>query len=288
VSALSAALALPRAVLRPNARRLARWGLVLGLLIALLAGGWLWVRDSSFVAVEQVEVIGARGPDARAIRAALDGAARDMTTLHVRQDALRAAVAAYGIVHDLRVVTHPPHRLSIVVVAERPVAWLAGTGSQTAATADGKLLHGLGSGLALPTVPAGAVRGRAARATLAAAAAVPAALRRRVLRLAWTGAHGLVASLREGGPDVRLGGADRLAGKWLAAVRVLADGSSTGAHWVDVSVPERPAVGGLAVVSNTQAGVQSSPNSPPGVETSPICNASCGSTPTLTLAPKSP
>jgi cell division protein FtsQ len=292
VSALSAALALPRAVLRPNARRLVRWGLALGLLLALLAGGWLWLRDSSFVAVEQVEVIGARGPDGRAIRAALDGAARDMTTLHVRRDALRAAVAGYGLVHDLRVVAHPPHRLSIVVVAERPVAWLAGTGTRTAATADGKPLHGLASGMALPTVPAGAVRGRAAgghaRATLAAAAAVPAPLRRRVLRLAWTGAHELVATLRGGGPDVRLGGADRLAAKWIAAVRVLADGSSTGARWVDVTVPERPAAGGLALASNTQAGVQTSANSPLSVETSPICNASCGSTPTLTLAPNSP
>src|ERR1700737_2525770 len=61
--------------------------------LPLLAGGWLWLRDSSLVSVERVQVSGVHGPDAHAIEAALAGAARHMTTLDVRPGALRAAVA---------------------------------------------------------------------------------------------------------------------------------------------------------------------------------------------------
>ena len=36
--------------------------------LALLGGGWLWVRDSSLVAVRQVQITGVSGPDAGRIR----------------------------------------------------------------------------------------------------------------------------------------------------------------------------------------------------------------------------
>ena len=61
----------------------------------LLAGGWLWVRDSSLARVKDVTVTGATTSDAARIRSALERAARDMTTLHVREQALNDAVAPY-------------------------------------------------------------------------------------------------------------------------------------------------------------------------------------------------
>src|SRR5665213_708336 len=68
---------------------------LLGLLVAppMLAGGLL-LRDSSLSSVERVRVSGVHGADARAIEAALAGAARHMSTLDVHPAALRAAVAS--------------------------------------------------------------------------------------------------------------------------------------------------------------------------------------------------
>jgi cell division protein FtsQ len=77
--------------------------------LALLAGGWLWVRDSPLVAVTKVTITGVSGPQAPSIRSALTLAARNMTTLDVHENALRMAVAPYPVVDDLRVSTHFPH-----------------------------------------------------------------------------------------------------------------------------------------------------------------------------------
>src|ERR1700693_4440453 len=46
---------------------------LLALLISspLLVGGWLWLRDSPLLAVEQVQISGVHGPEASAIDAAL-------------------------------------------------------------------------------------------------------------------------------------------------------------------------------------------------------------------------
>src|SRR4051812_47971623 len=59
------------------ARRRARIALIATLIaLPLLAGGWMWLRHSSLVAVEHVKVTGVHGPEAHAIEAALIGAAK--------------------------------------------------------------------------------------------------------------------------------------------------------------------------------------------------------------------
>src|SRR5438270_194850 len=69
-----------RGLPRPRRRRFPRPGrrllLAVALIVALLALGWLWLRDSSLVAVKRVTVTGASGPDATEIRSALVTAAR--------------------------------------------------------------------------------------------------------------------------------------------------------------------------------------------------------------------
>ena len=105
--------------------------------LAVLAGAWVWLRDSSLVAVERVTVTGVAGPDARQIRSALALAARNMTTLDVHLSALRTAVAPYPVVKDLRVSTQFPHGMRIQVIELLPVGVLTAGGEAIAASADG-------------------------------------------------------------------------------------------------------------------------------------------------------
>ena len=59
---------------------------------------------------------------------------------------------------------------------------------------------------------------------------------------------GYVAELRDG-PELIFGAATRLRAKWAAAARVLADLEARGATYVDLRIPSRPAVGGLAATT---------------------------------------
>jgi len=68
-------------------------------------------------------------------------------------------------------------------------------------------------------------------------------LRGRVERVS-VGARGLAVTLRDG-PDLYFGTGDRLAAKWLSAAGVLADEDARGAKYVDLTVPEHPAAGGV-------------------------------------------
>jgi cell division protein FtsQ len=256
------------------------------LAVGALGGGWLWFRDSSFVAVRQVRVVGIRGPEARAVRAALRDAAVGESTLHVSVGKLRTAVSPYPLVHDLRVQSHFPHALTIVVLPERPVARLSADGHSVAVSAGGKVLTGALHDLRLPMVPVAAVpvggqaTGRRTLAAVRALAAAPAPLRSRVRRARWTSAHGLVIVLRAG-PELYFGDAGRMRDKWLAAARVLADPTSRGADYVDVRIPERPAAGGVGPAGQGQAAL--APGASP-----PVPAAGTSTAPSVAPAPPAP
>jgi cell division protein FtsQ len=240
------AAAMPRVRHAPRVPRAAIWALAA---LALLVGALLWFRDSSFVAVQRVTVVGATGPEAQRLTNQLRDAALDMTTLHVRGDQLRSVTEPYPVVKDLRVSTDFPHGLRITVIENTPVAAVVADGVTTPVAGDGLLLRGAEQ-RALPVVPVSVPPGgdhvvdRTARRAIAALAAAPAALRERVERASTTREGGLTLKLRSG-PDLRFGGADRLAAKWAAAAAVLADDASRGASYLDLRYPERPAAGGL-------------------------------------------
>ena len=121
-------------------------------LVLALGGGWLWLRDSSLVAVKKVQITGVTGANAAQIRRALRASARTMTTLDVRTDQLRMAVSPYPIVKHLEVSSHFPHGLTIRVIEQNPVGAVVVDGRTIAVAADGTLLSSV-SATGLPTIP---------------------------------------------------------------------------------------------------------------------------------------
>jgi cell division protein FtsQ len=223
------------------------------LLIAAVVSGvyFFWLRDSSLVAIDHVQVTGLTTHDAPRVRKALESTARDMSTLHVSRDRLLDAAAAWPVVNELRVTTDFPHGVHIQAIERRPVA-LVGSGSEPLpVSADGTVLRGLRSTPRLPKTD---------RALVGVAGAAPPALLRRIASIE-RGDRGLVASLRKG-PDVILGSRSRLHAKWASAAAVLADSGSRGAEYVDVRLPGRPAAGGLPEPQQEQQ-----PESQPEVQT---------------------
>ena len=189
------------------------------------------------------------------MRGALEAAARNQSTLHVRENALRAAAAQFASVASIRVETDFPHAMSIQVIERRPVAALVVGDQELAATGDGMLLRGVVADGDLPMIrmdaaPAGEqVTNHNTRTALAIAAAAPPAVRARIDRL-WTGPKGMMLALVDG-PDLIFGDASDVGRKWLAATRVLAESSAAGATYLDVRIPERVAAGGLGPVPET-------------------------------------
>ena len=221
-------------------------------LAGLLVGGWMWFRDSSFARVTQVNVIGATTSEQERVRAALESAAREMSTLHVKRNVLTDAVASYPSVAGLKVQSDFPHKLSIEVLEHRPVAALEIDGRRVPVSGGGVVLNGVHAADDLPSIqhgstpPDGRVSDRRTRDALAIAAAAPQALLARSERLTW-GDDGLTLDLRDG-PPLIFGTPDGAADKWAAAARVLAEPDVAGATYLDLRVVGRVAAGGLGPV----------------------------------------
>jgi cell division protein FtsQ len=234
-----------RGVTLPRPRR--RVWVGLALVLVLLGGGYLWLRDSSLVAVHSVRITGNAGPDQPQIARALRAAARGMTTLDVHEDALRTAVAPYPVVKDLQITTNFPHGLRIRVIEQIPVGALAADGRTIAVSADGTLLRDAPtSGLpVIPVrVPPGGTRvsDASGRGAVAALGAAPYAMLARISQVTTVSGRGVVADVRAG-PQIVFGDASQMAAKWRAAAAVMADSGSAGAQYIDVTDPARPAAG---------------------------------------------
>jgi cell division protein FtsQ len=221
-------------------------GFVLLLAVGGLLGFYLWLRDSSLVRVEHVKVTGLTTRDAPAIRRTLRQAALRMTTLHYDESALEQAVDAFPAVESVSAQADLPKTLEIRVREHRPVAALeSGDGRRVAVASDGTLLPRTAR-RSLPTVkvdsiPAGARLGGETleeRLVLVLAGA-PTELRPLLTR-AYRAQDGVRVAMRTG-PTLRFGTPRRVAAKWAAAARVLADESAGGASELDVRLPERPA-----------------------------------------------
>jgi cell division protein FtsQ len=229
-------------------RRLRIALLVLAVLLAIGSAGWLWLRHSSLAAVQRVHISGVHGPEAGAIDAARNGAARHMSTLDVHLGALRAAVAPFAIVRDVQATASFPHTLRIRVRERLPVAALLAAGTRTAAAADGMVLGPALLSGSLPTLVASSTPAPGQRVgdaqvgeALAVLGAAPAPLAGFVTK-AYVDAKGIAVVMRSG-LIAYFGDASRRHAKWLSLALVLANQRSAGAVYVDVRVPARPSAG---------------------------------------------
>ena len=256
-----------------------RIGLGVLALAAVLGGTWVWLRDSSLVAVRRVTIVGVAGADADQIRSALTLAARNMTTLDVRLGQLRTAVAPYPVVKDVRASTQFPHGMRIQVIEQLPVGALEAGGRSVAASADGIVLHDAAPG-SLPAIPVHTLPGGSqvtdptALSALALLSVTPARLLPRISQVTSNYYHGLVVQLRSG-PAIYFGDGTNLDAKWAAATQVLADSSSVGASYIDVTDPADPAAGAgaqavqAAGLATTGASGSTSTSSTPQTPTTP-------------------
>ena len=216
--------------------------------VALLAGYWFWLRDSSLVAVEQVEVQGATA-NAEQIDAALEQVALEMTTLNVDDEELVRAVSGFPTVASIAADASIPHKLTITITERLPVAVVREGGEAIAVSVDGYLLPGVDvQGESLPEIEGAEASGGRLQEEAAAEAAIvgaaPAELRERIDAVAWDPARGGVVVEVEGAPEARFGdGADGDL-KWEALAAVLLDPEGSAASYIDVSVPERAVSGG--------------------------------------------
>ncbi len=230
-------------------RRRLRIALLCALVVApLLGGAWLWLRHSSFVAVEHVRVSGVHGAQAGAIETALTEAAKRQSTLAADPAALKAAAARYPQVAAVHVQASFPHAMRITVVERRAVAALLVGGTKIAIGSDGIALGTGAATASLPTVGddvAPASGGRDSNPlvlqALTVLGAAPAKIDPLVAR-AYFSARGLTLAMKNG-LLVYFGDATRPHAKWMALAAVLADESSSGAVYIDVRTPERAAEG---------------------------------------------
>ena len=212
---------------------------------ALLAGYYLWLRDSSLVAVEEVEVKGATTERER-ITAAIEAASEGMTTLHIDDEKLREAVSQFPTVASVRADSTLLHKLTVTVTERLPVVRLKSGGETLAASADGYVLPGVDPGEAPPIE--GAESGGRLDAEAAAQAAIvgaaPEELREMLASASWEEEGGGVTVELEGAPELRFGDGSEAEEKWRAVAAVLASPDLGSPAYLDVSVPERPVTGG--------------------------------------------
>jgi cell division protein FtsQ len=223
---------------------------VLALLAVVVgAGYWFWLRDSSLVAISEVEVNGVSGSERDEITRELTAAAKQMTTLHVDHEQLAQVAAAFPTVEGIAADAGFPHSLRIEV-SERPPRMLVRVdGRQVPVADDGTVLAGVdASGEKLPEIeidklPPGGVLGGEPLDQALVAGAAPEPLRPLIAKLGHSDDHGVEVVLR-GGIQLRFGTGAAAADKWAAAAALLADPELEAATYVDVQVPSRPVAGG--------------------------------------------
>lgn len=254
-------------------RRLWLAALVAGIAVGVWAG-YMWMRDLSLLGVDHVTIDGVHSREASAIERALTQTGRRMTILHVRRDELEHAVESFPEVRSVSTSTDFPNTLHIEVTEYEPAAALeSGDGRRVAIAASGLLLRGVGSKVALPVVEVnGLPQGRTlepgvARALVSVLGEAPTELRPLLAR-AYVSGHGVRVSVRNG-PVIVFGKRSRIAAKWAAATRVLADPGAGGARFIDVRLPQRPAASasapdqGETATTTTASAIASAPSAGP-------------------------
>lgn len=246
--------AVPKKALPKKAKRSISWRYRFGIgvvaLLAAAAGYFFWLRDSSLVAIDNVDVVGVTSGDRAAIIGELTDASESMTTLHVDRARLESIAEEFPTVASISIDPNFPHGMRIEVT-ERPPTMVVQAGEQSVpVAADGTLLTGVEIPkdenlpvLAVEELPQGAKLGGAELDQAMIVGAAPEELRPMIEQIDLSKEYGVELTLR-GDIPVRFGNAAAAGDKWAAVAAVLADPKLDMLSYLDVRVPERPAAGG--------------------------------------------
>lgn len=221
--------------------------------VAALAVAW-WALSGPVTAVRSVSVVGYDRADRAELEQALLTAAGDGDMVRVPVPALRRASERFPWVGSIEVSRDWPSGVRVTVAAAEPVAVLEGPqGESRLVSAGGRVLgpapaeHELALVTMRRALPAaGEPVPRGARAALQLAREATPATRARLAGL--RAGDGVLVGRLVDGPTLRLGGPSRMAAKALALDAVLNQLSAEAeqrARYIDLTVPERPAVGGI-------------------------------------------
>ncbi|MFM8303883.1 MAG: cell division protein FtsQ/DivIB [Actinomycetota bacterium] len=215
-------------------------------MLVVVVGGAVALVRSSALDVDAVEVTGVTTERAEAARAA-SGLAVGDPILTFWPGRVRTRVRALPWVADATVVRRLPGTVRIEVTPRTPVGWVRAGARVLLVDGEARVIERVDA--APPGVPElvglearAPVGGEVAPRSLAAAAAgLGLALRQRVGTV--TLEDGVVSAQVLGGPQLRFGPPERMGAKARVASAVLATPGTTGATYVDVSVPAAPVSG---------------------------------------------
>lgn len=221
-------------------------------MLAVLGCGYVfWLRDSSFVAVTDVEVVGVASGDTETIVGELTRTAKAMTTLHLQPQEIERVASRFPTIASVSVDPNIPHGLRIEVDERPPALVVSAGGREVPVAGDGTLLAGVSINedelpvLAVDEIPSGELLGGEPLEQALVVGAAPKELHPLIEKIQMSKDFGVEITLR-GGIPVRFGSGTRAPEKWAAAAAVLADPSLDALTYLDVRVPERPAAGGAA------------------------------------------
>lgn len=247
-----------RSVVRARGRRRRSWALVaVGVAAALMA--LYWLATGPLLAVHQVDVRGYDRDDSAELVRALEGAAAGGTIVLPATGEMRRVAEAYPWVESVSISRTWPRALTVDVVQARPAAVVTSGGTAAMVSASGRVLGPvtpsarlgtIGLGTAVPEP--GQALDESAREVVRLFASLPPKLAARVQDVR-IDRSGVVTAALSGGPALRLGRAERMEAKARALRLMLADvppSELAGASYVDLSVPENPALG--AAVTGAQ------------------------------------
>jgi cell division protein FtsQ len=216
---------------------------------ALFALYTFWFRSSGFVRVKHVTVTGVSIRDGARLSAALTNAALGTSVLDVPIGKLETVASPYKSVRKIEASAQSFHDLKLRVVEYQPAAVAVGPDRRPVAlTINGELLEGFPLDRPLPLflvaepVAGSKLSSPDGKSLLDVYRAAPAELAGRITQMRSTSKDGVVASVAGSG-DIVFGDPSQSQQKWASAVRVLADPAASGALYVDVRLPDRPAAG---------------------------------------------
>lgn len=276
---------------RTRVRRVKR-ARVVGVAAGVAAGVGLGVflAVGPVLTVTGVGVTDYPGPNSAPLRAAVaEAASRGGSLLSAPVGDIRRAALTDPWVADVVVHRDWPTGLSVEVIPSHPVAVGVTRGGGTMLlSADGRSMGPAKvatSQLARVRVPVaaplplGAPVPASARAPIAFVAALDPQLAARITDIRQT--HGLVIARLRGGPELRAGTPGDMAAKAAAVMAVLdqvSDAEQASARYLDVSVPDHPALGGPNADPKLTRGVVEAP-APAPAPAAPTAPATPGAAP---------